>query len=136
MRSLLLVALGLILCAHIVAGAGKACVAKGTDRVLTRKIALDGALKYIDTNHDKCISRTEAEAAQKKFLTLVERAYLWVRGLPTIDKAMLDCDMNKDGMVCKEDIDASSKTCLPHCKAWNNMDTYVIQRAIKMEKNN
>jgi hypothetical protein len=99
------------------------------DRVLSRKGALDCAIKYIDTDHDKCISRGEAAIAHKKFLTVMERAYLWIRGLPTIDKAMLDCDTNGDSKVCQSDIDASTKTCLPHCKAWQNMDEFVCHRA-------
>lgn len=127
-------ALLLVLLAGVSLCTASTCKAEdGPDRTLTRKAAMACAVRYIDTDHDNCISRAEATVAHKKFLTVIERAYLWVRGLPTIDKAMEDCDVNGDGKVCQSDFDASVKTCLPHCKAWKNMDHFVCQRAKDMK---
>ena len=83
----------------------------------TRTDALHCIARYVDTNHDKEVSRSEFEYAKNNYLPPIAAKVHWVAhklGMDaTYEDALRGCDTDHDGRLTLSDWMYGAKNCLP-----------------------
>jgi len=92
----------------------------------SREELADCMLRYVDVNHDGCVTFEEVDLAKKTYLTWWQRM-----GATRTEKVMRDCDFDHDGCMTKQDVIASNKTCLATEERRQMFYDYVCKNAAK-----
>jgi hypothetical protein len=89
-----------------------------------REVLIDCVLRYVDTDHDGCVTAREIDHARSEYLNIIERM-----ASTRTEKIMRDCDYNRDGCISRSDMEAANTTCVASEKDRNRFNDYICKRA-------